>query len=106
VSNRIRAFLEIVEANPDRAQTLLVEMVGAGPRAVERRDEAMSAAAGVLFTAAQRAGFGYETELDAFAAVGATVELVSRQLRRGKPARLAELQPVLERLFFGLRRTG
>jgi len=39
---------------------------------------------------------------DAFAVVGATVELISRHLRTGVPADVLELQPVLERLIFGL----
>ena len=34
----IHTFLEVLAAFPDEAQTLLVEIVGAGPRALERRD--------------------------------------------------------------------
>src|SRR6266516_3205542 len=41
--DRIRAnvgsFLEILTQYPESAQTLLVEIIGAGPRAAERRDE-------------------------------------------------------------------
>jgi hypothetical protein len=39
---------------------------------------------------------------DAFAIIGAIVELVSRQLRSGVPARLADLEPVILRLIIGL----
>src|SRR3712207_1365433 len=34
----VRAFLTAVVAFPDHARTLLVEIIGAGPRAAERRD--------------------------------------------------------------------
>ena len=34
----LRAFLDSVAGHPDEAQTLLVEIIGAGPRAAERRD--------------------------------------------------------------------
>src|SRR6476660_4164451 len=34
----VRAFLEALATHPDEAQTLLVEIIGAGPRAAERRD--------------------------------------------------------------------
>jgi len=39
---------------------------------------------------------------DAYAIVGAVVELASRQLRRGVPADVRELEPLVERLIFGL----
>lgn len=107
VPDRIRAFLDIVAAHPDRAQTLLVEMIGAGPRAAERRDAAMRAMAEQLYAvdAANGAGAGgYASVHDAFAVVGAVVELVSRQLRRGEPETVAELEPVVERLVLGLLR--
>src|SRR5215213_10248675 len=38
----VRAFLGVVDAFPDQAQTLLVEIIGAGPRAAERRDAALT----------------------------------------------------------------
>jgi AcrR family transcriptional regulator len=103
---RIRAFLDIVAAHPDEAQTLLVEVVGAGQRAAERRDAAMRATADQLYAASTSANGtgGYASVHDAFAVVGAAVELVSRQLRRGEPKRIEELAPVLERLVFGLIR--
>ena len=39
---------------------------------------------------------------DAFAIVGAIVELASRQLRTKDPEDIRELEPVLERLILGL----
>jgi AcrR family transcriptional regulator len=101
---RIRTFLEIVAAYPDEAQTLLVEMVGAGARAAERRDSAMRAMAEQLYAAnaSNGDGAGYASVHDAFAVVGAVVELLSRQLRRGEPERMEDLAPVIERLVVGL----
>jgi AcrR family transcriptional regulator len=42
VGASVRAFLGVIDAFPDQAQTLLVEIIGAGPRAAERRDAALS----------------------------------------------------------------
>src|SRR5688500_5782014 len=38
----IHTYLEVLAAFPDEAQTLLVEIIGAGPRAMERRDRALA----------------------------------------------------------------
>jgi AcrR family transcriptional regulator len=104
-STRVHTFLTIVERFPDEAQTMLVEIVGAGPVAAQRRDDVMRAIARRLYeTRAADEGPGYASEHDAFAVVGAVVELVSRQLRRGEPETLAELEPVIERLVAGLLR--
>jgi hypothetical protein len=40
----VRAFLQTLADFPDESQTLLVEIVGAGPRAMERRDAALASA--------------------------------------------------------------
>ncbi len=102
-----RAFLGALAEHPDFAQTLLVEIIGAGPRAAQRRDQVLQAFAGVLDAenaAAARRGLSgrFSSPHDAFAVVGAIVELVSRQLRLGVPERLLELAPVIDRLIFGL----
>jgi AcrR family transcriptional regulator len=102
-----RAFIATLAENPDRAQTLLVEIIGAGPRAVERRD-AMLEHFAALVEAENAAAFRkhgtprFASSLDAYAIVGAVVELCSRQLRLGQPATLLELEPVIERLAVGL----
>ena len=44
----------------------------------------------------------FASEQDVMAVAGATVELVSRQVRLGEPATMLELAPVVERLLFGL----
>jgi AcrR family transcriptional regulator len=111
--DRIRAnvgsFLEILTQYPNSAQTLLVEIVGAGPRAAERRDAILDLfAEGLLRDNARMADlFGaprFTSKDDAFAIIGAIVELISRQLRTGVPADVRELEPVIERLIFGLLR--
>ena len=87
------AFLERRSTRfPDEAQTLLVEIVGAGPRAMERRDRALDAVADYIDEANRadaEAGqvHRFASPLDAFAIVGAIVELASRQLRTGDPER-------------------
>jgi AcrR family transcriptional regulator len=112
---RIRAnvgsFLEILTQYPNTAQTLLVEVIGAGPRANERRDAILDLfAEGLLRDNARMADrMGaprFTSKDDAFAIIGAIVELVSRQLRTGVPADVRQLEPVIERLIFGLLRTA
>jgi AcrR family transcriptional regulator len=100
------AFLEAVAEHPAHAQTLLVEIIGAGPRASERRDSILSAFARVVDAenarAAKRHGWPrFASPDDAFAVVGAIVELASRQLRLGEPADVRTLEPVIERLIVG-----
>jgi AcrR family transcriptional regulator len=112
---RIRAnvasFLEVLTQYPDSAQTLLVEIIGAGPRAAERRDAILDLFADGLLRdnarMSERMGAPrFASKDDAFAIVGAIVELVSRQLRTGVPADVRELEPVIERLIFGLLAAG
>ena len=45
VRTTLGAFLGTLARYPDESQTLLVEIVGAGPRAMERRDRALDAVA-------------------------------------------------------------
>ena len=103
----VAAFLEVIADNPDHAQTLLVEIIGAGPRAMERRDRVLSAFADYIeFRNREDAETGVVPRLasphDAFAIVGAVVELASRQIRTGVPADIRELEPVVERLIAGV----
>ena len=107
VGASVRAFLGVIDAFPDQAQTLLVEIIGAGPRAAERRDTALARVAQFIDEANQvDADTGLVGRLasphDAFAIVGAIVELASRQIRTKDPADIGELEPVLERLVLGL----
>ena len=103
----IHTFLEVLAAFPDEAQTLLVEIIGAGPRAMERRDRALATLAdyidGINQIDAERGDVPrLPSSHDSFAIVGAVVELASRQLRTGEPGDIRALEPVVERLIFGL----
>jgi len=102
-----RAFLGELEKFPDASQTLLVEIVGAGPRAMARRDRALDAVAQYIDELNRRdfergAAPRFASPHDAFAIAGAVVELASRQIRTGRPADISELEPVVERLAMGL----
>ena len=103
----VRAFLTALVAYPDHARTLLVEIIGAGPRAAERRDRVLQDFADYIArenaTAAERYGVPkLKSPDDAYALVGAIVELAARQLRAGVPADPLDLLPVIERLISGL----
>jgi AcrR family transcriptional regulator len=107
VGAAIRVFLAVITAFPDQAQTLLVEIIGAGPQAMERRDAALARVAEYIDEANQAdAAAGNVRRLasrhDAFAIVGAIVELASRQLRTHDPEDISELEPVIGRLILGL----
>jgi AcrR family transcriptional regulator len=111
VRTTLGAFLETLATYPDESQTLLVEIVGAGPRAMERRDRALEAVAQYLVELNEHdAERGATPRLrspdDAFAIVGAVVELASRQIRTGVPGDIRELEPVVERLSLGLMAAG
>jgi AcrR family transcriptional regulator len=102
-----RAFLESLSEHPDYAQTLLVEIIGAGPRAAQRRDQVMQAFADQLDVENERAAARkligrFASRHDAFAVVGAITELVSRQVRLGQPTDPMELAPVIDRLITGI----
>ena len=102
-----RAFLTSLSEHPEFAQTLLVEIIGAGPRAAQRRDQILQGFADLL-DAENAAGASrgliarFASPHDAFAIVGATTELVSRQVRLGEPADVLELAPVIDRLIAGV----
>jgi AcrR family transcriptional regulator len=103
----IHTFLEVLAEFPDEAQTLLVEIIGAGPRAMERRDRVLADYASYVDDVnredAERGGVvRLASPHDAFAIVGAVIELASRQIRTGQPDDIRDLEPVVERLLLGL----
>jgi AcrR family transcriptional regulator len=102
-----RAFLTSLSEHPEFAQTLLVEIIGAGPRAANHRDQILQGFADLLDAenaAGARRGLisRFASPHDAFAIVGAITELVSRQVRLGEPADVLELAPVIDRLIAGV----
>jgi AcrR family transcriptional regulator len=103
----VRAFLTALAEHPEFSQTLLVEIIGAGPRAAQRRDQILQQFADVLdaeneAAAARRLITRFASPYDSFAIVGAIAELVSRQVRLGEPADVLELAPVIDRLIVGV----
>jgi AcrR family transcriptional regulator len=106
-----RAFLTSLSEHPEFAQTVLVEIIGAGPRAAQYRDQLIQAFADVLdaenAAGARRGLIGrFASPHDSFAIVGAITELVSRQVRLGVPADILDLAPVIDRLIAGLLDSG
>jgi AcrR family transcriptional regulator len=97
----IRAFLDQVASHANESQTLLVEIIGAGPRATERRDAILETFANAVYEEAARQTHGFASREDAFAVIAAGAELASRHVRLGRPADVRALQPVLERLLLG-----
>ena len=107
----VHTYLEALASFPDEAQTLLVEINGAGPRAIERRDRVLAEFARAIDDVNREdADLGLAPRLasihDAFAIVGAVVELASRQIRTGDPDEIREVEPVIERLVLGVLQTG
>jgi AcrR family transcriptional regulator len=105
------AFLGTLAEFPDDSQTLLVEIVGAGPRAMEHRDRALEAVSQYLIELNEQDAERGATPLlasphDAYAITGAVVELASRQIRTGVPEDIRDLEPVIERLILGLLAAG
>ena len=105
------AFLGTLAEFPDDSQTLLVEIVGAGPRAMEHRDRALEAVSQYLIELNEQDAERGATPLlasphDAYAITGAVVELASRQIRTGVPGDIRDLEPVIERLILGLLAAG
>ena len=103
----LRAFVDSVAEYPAASQTLFVEIIGAGPRAMERRDAIIDAFATAIDDENKRAHehFGtprFKSRHDTVALVGAISELASRQLRLKQPPDVRELEPVIERLILGV----
>jgi hypothetical protein len=106
VRSGLHAFLAVLDAFPAHTQTLLVEIIGAGPRAAQRRDEVLDLFADYLLEenrrhAAEHGAPVFRSREDAFAVIGAIVELVSRHLRTGEPQRAADLEDVMARVLLG-----
>lgn len=111
VRARLTAIVDVVAAHPHVAQTLMVEIVGAGPEGARKRDAVIDGFADIIVADNARiaAGFGvpvYADRADVVACVAATFEVVARQLRTGLPEDPRDLVPVLERLFLGTLSQG
>ena len=106
-----RTYLETVAQNPDFTHVLVVEIMAAGPEAMAKRDQSMQLFADFLYAEnakASKLGLGprFASPHDAYAIVGGIAELISRHVRLGKPKRLLELAPVIDRLIDGVLARG
>lgn len=103
----LRAFLATLARYPSETRTLLVEVIGAGPRAAARRDTFLDAFAEVLYrdNVEHAPAFDapvYASPDDAFTVIGGIAEVVSRQLRTQQPPDIRDVEPTLLRLMFGV----
>ena len=107
VHARVHRFLAGLAMFPEMAQVVLVDVIGVGPAGAAKRDEMLQAFADFLVAENQAAHESYGAPKfaspdDAFAIVGAIVELASRQLRTGEPKDIRDLEPVIERMVAGI----
>jgi AcrR family transcriptional regulator len=107
VHARVHRFLQGLELFPEMARVVLVDVIGVGPVGASKRDEMLQVFADFLISENRAAHESYGAPMfaspdDAFAIVGAIVELASRQLRTGQPERMSDLEPVIERLVAGI----
>src|SRR3954452_17897675 len=107
VHARVSRFLSGLEMFPEMARVVLVDVIGVGPAGPARRDAMLQPCADFLVSENRAAHESYGAPLfsspdDAFAIVGAIVELASRQLRTGQRERMGEPEPVIERLVAGI----
>lgn len=100
----VRAYLAALAAVPDFARTFLVEVLAAGPRALERRGEVRRRFAKLLKALHETYRADHPDEIPQLpdevfiATVGAVDELVSDRVRSGRTADLPELEPVISYL--------
>ncbi len=111
VHARVHAFLAGVASFPEMGRVVLVEVIGVGPRGAAKREQMLQAFADFLLdeNAAAHRSYGaprFASPDDAYAIVGAIVELASRQLRAGRPADIRALEPVIERMVAGVLDQG
>jgi AcrR family transcriptional regulator len=85
---RIGAFLRTLAAEPAFARTFVIEVGAAGPRALERRQQVHEAFAAMVGEAPE-----------ALACVGATNELVAREISRGDTAGLPALEDLVVSIY-------
>jgi AcrR family transcriptional regulator len=100
----VRAYLSALSAAPDFARTFLIEVLAAGPHALERRAEVHGRFAELLKTLHESYRADHPEEIPQLpdevfiAVVGAVNELVSDRVRKGRTADLSELEPVISYL--------
>jgi AcrR family transcriptional regulator len=100
----VRAYLHALAAQPDFARTFLIEVLAAGPEALERRAEVHARFAELLKTLHESYRADHPDEIPELpdevfiATVGAVNELVTDRVRKGRTAELPELEDVISYL--------
>ena len=111
VHARVHAFLRGLSLFPEMARVVMVDVIGVGPIGAAKRDEMLQAFGDFLVVENERAHASYGAPQfaspdDAYAIVGAIMELASRQLRTGNPPQMSDLEPVIERVVAGVLEQG
>jgi AcrR family transcriptional regulator len=92
----LRTFLEFVALHPQYADACIVEVLAAGPRAIERRNRVMRALAELIRDgAASMPGSMHPPALTAETIVGGIYEIVYSRVLHGQARELPELLPDL-----------
>jgi AcrR family transcriptional regulator len=92
----LRTFLEFVAAHPHYADACLVEVLAAGPAALERRNGVMAALSELLHRGAETMPESmHPPKLTAETIVGGIYEIVYSRVLHGKTSELPELLPDL-----------
>lgn len=88
----LRAYLEFCAANPNLARAFVIEVVAAGPRALQRRGEAIARLTDALASTSLPLGEGGQSRwLKARLFIGGVHELTSAVIEAGEVATLPEL---------------
>jgi len=111
VHARVHRFLQGLAMFPEMARVVMVDVIGVGPVGAAKRDQMLQAFGDFLVEENLRAHESYgaprfATPDDAYAIVGAIMELASRQLRTGHPRKMSDLEPVIERVVAGVLEQG
>lgn len=92
----LRAFLEFAASESQYAETLIVEVLAAGPAAIQRRNALIKALAELLHRGAQSKGSGFQPpELTAETVVGGIYEVIYARVLQGRTTELPQLLPDL-----------
>jgi AcrR family transcriptional regulator len=92
----LAAFLDFLASEPSSADMCIVEILGAGPAAIERRNDVMKTLAHLLHTGAETVADGIRPpQLTAETIIGGIYEIVYSRVLQGRASELPDLLPDL-----------